>query len=163
MKRTIEETDRRRAKQMACNKEHGITPTPIVKTQKTNLSKFTGASPSKSDRLKSSRLHPKYSLRHRSTSVTAKPRPYIEEEHVAGLWRTRWLEYMTPEDCRPHRAREIRHGGSRDGTEFIVAAQLRDELSSFQDIYDSGIKGSRQLWLPTSKDEMEGSAGNRPT
>ena len=31
MRRTIEETDRRRAKQMAYNELHGIIPTPIVK------------------------------------------------------------------------------------------------------------------------------------
>lgn len=38
MRRTIEETNRRRMRQMEYNRRHGITPTPIVKSTNTILS-----------------------------------------------------------------------------------------------------------------------------
>ncbi len=142
MKRTIEETDRRRAKQMAYNKEHGITPTPIVKNTKNELIEIYEASPSKSGRLKK---QPAPSGNPSAASgprpVTAKPRPYIEEEHVAGLVADPVVEYMTPEEiaARIERVKSDMVAAARR-TEFIVAAQLRDELIKLQDIYD-GIKG----------------------
>ncbi len=74
---------------------------------------------------------------------------------MAGLVADPVVEYMTPEEiaARIERVKSDMVAAARR-TEFIVAAQLRDELIKLQDIYD-GIKGSRQLWLPTSKDEME--------
>ena len=142
MKRTIEETDRRRAKQMAYNKEHGITPTPIVKNTKNELIEIYEASPSKSGRLKK---QPAPSGNTSAASgprpVTAKPRPYIEEEHVAGLVADPVVEYMTPEEIAALTERVTADMvAAVRRTEFIVAAQLRDELIKLQDIYD-GIKG----------------------
>ncbi len=60
---------------------------------------------------------------------------------MAGLVADPVVEYMTPEEiaARIERVKSDMVAAARR-TEFIVAAQLRDELIKLQDIYD-GIKG----------------------
>lgn len=50
MRRTIEETNRRRMRQMEYNRRHGITPTPIVKSTNTILSQTSIADSKKEQR-----------------------------------------------------------------------------------------------------------------
>ncbi len=101
MQRTIDETNRRREKQLRYNEEHHITPTPIVKN---NISTLT---PQK-----------------------AKPAPnyYVEPETVS-LAADPVVQYMTPQALEKAIAhtRHLMEKAAKD-LNFIEAAQYRDEL-----------------------------------
>ena len=45
MKETMDETERRRAIQLAYNEKHGITPTPIARRQNATLGELRGITP----------------------------------------------------------------------------------------------------------------------
>ncbi len=101
MQRTIDETNRRREKQLRYNEEHHITPTPIVKN---NISTLT---PQKT-----------------------KPAPnyYVEPETVS-LAADPVVQYMTPQALEKAIAhtRHLMEKAAKD-LNFIEAAQYRDEL-----------------------------------
>ena len=124
--------------------EHGIIPTPIVKNTKTNLSEiYVRRRRARAADSKSSRSIRKYLCTASGPRpVTAKASPIQKERNMwRDLWRPGEVEYMTPEEiaARIERVKSDMVAAARR-TEFIVAAQLRDELIKLQDIYD-GIKG----------------------
>ncbi len=103
MKETIEETNRRRAIQIAYNEEHGITPTTITKTRE----EIIGAQSILDVRGKDAYIEPE------EVSIAADPLiEYMNREQ---------LEKMIAESERKMKkaAKEL---------DFITAAQLRDEV-----------------------------------
>jgi excinuclease ABC subunit B len=106
MQRTIDETNRRREKQLAYNEKHGITPKQIVKTSVSLLSE---------------------------KQLPKDPIPYIEPE--AGLVADPVIQYMSrpqlekaiehTRKCMAEAARKL---------EFIEAAQYRDELMKLKEL-----------------------------
>ena len=139
MRRTIEETERRRAKQMAYNETHGIVPTPIVKKGGNDLIEIYESADRKPDRVKVAKgkvaptQHPV-----NVGSRAAAPRPYIEEEHKVTYAADPVIEYMsTPEIER--RIEQVRHDmiAAAKRTDFIEAAQLRDELINLENLKES--------------------------
>ncbi len=139
MQRTIDETERRRAKQMQYNMEHGIVPTPIVKKSNNELIELYEKGNKTADRKASPHVAPKQKPAHSPERPSA-PRPYIEEEHQVGLVADPTVLYMTPGDMESRiemLKREMTDAAKR--MDFIEAAQLRDELIKLQDLHD-GIK-----------------------
>lgn len=139
MQRTIDETERRRAKQMKYNMEHGITPTPIVKKSGNDLIEIYEGSDKKADKQKNTHGRVAAPQRPAVTSVprtAAKtPRPYIEEEHEAAYAADPVIEYMSLPEIES-RIERVRHDmiAAAKRTDFIDAAQLRDELINLQDL-----------------------------
>ncbi len=105
MRLTIEETNRRREKQLAYNEAHGITPRQIVKTSVSLL----GARPSDID-----------------------PHAYIEPE--PSLVADPVVQYMTRPQLEKsiERTKKLMTEAAKK-LEFIEAAQYRDELIKLQD------------------------------
>ena len=137
MQRTIDETDRRRAKQMKYNLEHGITPTPIVKKSNNELIELYEKGNKTADRKGNpARVAPKQKPVHAPDRPVA-PRPYFEEEHQAGLVADPTVLYMTPTDMetRINKLKEEMRAAARR-TDFIEAAQIRDELIKLQELHD---------------------------
>ncbi|MGN0237123.1 MAG: excinuclease ABC subunit UvrB [Lepagella sp.] len=136
MQRTIDETERRRAKQMRYNEEHGITPTPIVKEGGNDLLDL---------------YEPKEGMTMRGKKITRErmtidpvaptaPRPYIEEEQRDMYAADPVLEYMT-EDELDHQIDNLksRMVAAAKRTDFIEAAQLRDELMRLVEIKERSL------------------------
>ena len=102
MQNTIDETERRRAKQMAYNKAHGITPTPIVKKScAQDMIDLYGEKPEPggSRTIKSSRSEtPERRSREKKPVVVS--RPYIEEEHRVSVAADPVIEYMTATELK---------------------------------------------------------------
>lgn len=129
MQRTIDETNRRREKQMKYNEENGITPTQIVKKSGNDLIEIY-AKPSESGSVSSTA-----SKQNRATkssvpkSKPSAPRPYIEEEARNNIAADPVISYMNAEELE----KQIENLGSMmvaaaKRTDFIEAAQLRDEM-----------------------------------
>lgn len=135
MQRTIDETERRRAKQMKYNLEHGITPTPIVKKSGNELVEIYGE---KAETHKSSnapsvkKSSPVEKRRERRQNA---PKPYIEEEHKVTVAADPVMEYMSVNELK-HQAdiltKQMTTAARK--TDFIEAARLRDELLRIKDL-----------------------------
>jgi excinuclease ABC subunit B len=110
MQNTIDETNRRREKQLAYNEEHGITPQQIVKTTKSIMgrpvSEITGD---------------QYYVEPEETDLAADP--LIQYMDKGSLQKTITKTKRAMEKA----AREL---------DFIEAARLRDEMFKLQEIMD---------------------------
>lgn len=116
MQLTMDETLRRRTKQLAFNEEHGIIPTQIVK-KSASLLDLTGPS----------RERPQGSAREYK----------IESEHKIVAEKT--VEYMSAETIqdRIEKTREAMEAAAK-ALDFITATQLRDHLFELQALQDGG-------------------------
>ncbi|MCH5217122.1 MAG: excinuclease ABC subunit UvrB [Muribaculaceae bacterium] len=129
MQLTIDETNRRRAKQKAYNEAHGITPTPIVKTTGNDLIEIYEAGkrnqgrPADDKRTADRKPKPQGASGQQPAS-----RPYVETEEK-NIAADPFYDYMNLADLEK-REKQLEHAMRQAAirTDFIEAAQLRDEL-----------------------------------
>lgn len=114
MRRTMEETDRRRAKQMAYNEEHGITPTQIKRDRSTVIQQTAVI-----DQVD----HPG-------------AKAYVEPEELS-MAADPVMRYM-PVDQLEKNAEllETQMKKAAKDLDFVAAAQLRDELFAMRKLID---------------------------
>ncbi len=140
MQRTIDETYRRRKKQMQYNEEHGITPTPIVKKSGNDLIEIYESSEKRND---SGRKTPKTSVSNKDSKAKVSPRPYYEEEHRVDVAADPVIGYMAPDELSVQIEKlNARMVAAAKRTDFIEAAQLRDEMLKLKDRLDSINSGN---------------------
>jgi excinuclease ABC subunit B len=109
MQRTLDETDRKRSKQLTYNEEHGITPTQIVRSMDSIMGQTAIAG---------------------NKGVTEKT--YIEE-HVSGIAADPVVQYMSRDEIK--KAIEKSKKDMREAAknlDFIEAARLRDEIKELE-------------------------------
>lgn len=116
MKRTINETNRRREKQLAYNEEHGITPKQIQKARNTVL---LGGSSEPDKKTSKAYIEPEFQSLVADPIVEYMSRPQLEKS----IERTRKLMQEA--------AKKL---------EFIEAAQYRDELLRLEDMLKNKTK-----------------------
>lgn len=139
MQLTIDETSRRRAKQKAYNEANGITPSPIVKNTENDLIEiYEAGKKSKQSAPDQQRLTTKRSRQVVAVSGNKKePRPYVESENKS-IAADPLYEYLSLTELQQRERqleKEMRDAAIR--TDFIEAAQLRDELLAIKDKIES--------------------------
>ena len=129
MQLTIDETNRRRAKQKAYNEANGIVPTPIVKKTENDLIEIyeagkknqqTGRGEARAKAIGLGKIS--------SPSSPAGPRPYIEKEEKSVAADPLYEYFTLPELKEREKQLEKQMRDAAIRTDFIEAAQLRDEL-----------------------------------
>ena len=105
MQKTIDETNRRREKQLAYNEAHGITPTALLKGKRNSLA----------------RQH--------------EPAAYVEPEQPAGIAADPVVQYMTIDGLEKtiSRTKKAMQDAAKR-LDFLEAAQLRDELIKLEEL-----------------------------
>ncbi|MCM1369610.1 MAG: excinuclease ABC subunit UvrB [Candidatus Amulumruptor caecigallinarius] len=146
MQRTINETERRRKKQISYNEEHGIVPTQIVKRIGNDLTELYGKSEDRSRGTSGRKDSSKAAAHTAGRDIrNAQGRPYIEEEHVEGLVADPVISYMDINEIHSRIDKlksEMVAAAKR--TDFIEAAQLRDELIKLQEYAQSKEPANEQ-------------------
>lgn len=134
MQRTIDETNRRRKKQMDYNKANGIEPTPIVKKSgATDLIELYEGREQTNQERKSSHVAPKQTPK-RTVKPSSAPKPYIEEEHEVTVAADPVLGYMNAGELSQRiESLNAQMVAAAKRTDFIEAAQLRDEMLKLKD------------------------------
>ncbi|MCK9400186.1 MAG: excinuclease ABC subunit UvrB [Bacteroidales bacterium] len=122
MRTTIDETTRRREKQLAYNEEHGITPTAIIKSVERIMGQTVVADAKKRE-----------------------PQAYYEKQDVE-VAADPVLQYMTDaqllksiSDLRKEIEKTVKD------LDFINAAKLRDEMFTLEDYFNERKSGSKKL------------------
>ena len=136
MQKTIDETERRRAKQIQYNKENGITPSPIVKQSSgRELLEIYGEEAAKETPRTNAPKREPAARKQRDTGKKSAPRPYIEEEHKVSVAADPVIEFMSEEELK-RQAEKLKADmvKAARNTDFIEAARLRDELIKIQDL-----------------------------
>ena len=154
MQKTIEETERRRAKQKLYNERNGITPTPIVKKSSARelITLYSGEDAaveplkkplSKGSEAKSGhKAIPTKPVEKRAAAKgknisQAPPKYYIEEEHEYGMAADPVIEYMSINELQVRIEKVNRQMlEAAKKTDFIEAARLRNELISLKEILE---------------------------
>jgi excinuclease ABC subunit B len=114
MRRTMDETDRRRAKQIEYNAEHGITPTQI-KRDRGDVMRQTAVV---------------------EMSGRTMPKAYVETDELS-LAADPVMAYMAVDQLEKNAALlETQMRKSAKELDFIAAAQLRDELFAMRKLID---------------------------
>ena len=118
MQRTIEETDRRRIKQLKYNEEHNITPKQIIKSTEAIMGQ--------------------------TTVMDIKgggARPYIEDKEI-NVAADPVMKYMSKEQVQKaiNKTKKSMEGAVKE-LDFIEAARCRDELVVLQKMLEKSIKG----------------------
>ena len=113
MQKTIDETNRRRERQMDYNAEHGITPTQIVKSTESILSQTKVAD---------------------GAGPTREPKAYIEED-LTPLAADPVVQVMTTEQLQKAKAQtqKAMEKAAKE-LDFIEAARLRDEMFALDEL-----------------------------
>ncbi len=127
MRLTIEETERRRAKQLAYNEEHGITPQAIVKARDRIIGMDTDDLPETRSAANSSG---------RKSQRTASPLPY-ENEYTSSvdIAADPVIPYMSAAEMQRSitRMRSDMVAAAKN-MEFMEAARLRDEILKMEEL-----------------------------
>lgn len=114
MQRTIDETNRRREKQLRYNEENGITPTQIVKAKRR---------PVNADEMDTSK-------------------PYYQEPDKVGLAAEPVVAYMSKEALLKSIDKTKKQmERAADKLDFMEAARLRDEMFELQKVYNDRFGG----------------------
>ena len=132
MKRTIDETERRRALQLAYNEKHGITPKAIVKArnaivgmdkEEVDMSRTTFGRPEKATGAADKRRNAK-------KAAKAEAVPYATEySTAANVAADPVVAYMNADELqRSINSLRTRMLAAAKDMEFITAARLRDEI-----------------------------------
>ena len=122
MQRTIDETERRREKQIAWNEANGVVPTQIKRER--------------SDVMKQTSVLDRYN--------EGKPRAYVEPEE-RNLAADPVVGYMTVEQLEKNASLlETQMRKSAKELDFMAAAELRDELFAMRKLIDERRSGSTE-------------------
>lgn len=129
MQLTIDETERRRMKQMKYNEKHGITPTQIVKNiSPDDLLELYG------EQKHAEKEDGRNQYRPLKTARSGKPVPYIEGMNSPAIAAEPVIGIMSRAELERHIQRlTLDMQNAAKNTDFIQAAQFRDELLACQE------------------------------